>query len=283
MDLVQARAEYAENLRRLGEIRTSALVRAFATVPREEFVGLGPWKILFPNALRAGYRTTDDAPPRHLYQNVHIALDENRRLNNGEPLALARWLDALELKAGDRVLHIGCGVGYYTAIIAEAVTPNGAVVGVEFDAPLAATARDKLARYANVKVVCEDGSSFDAGPMDVIFVNAGTTHPQSIWLDRLRPQGRLLVPLTVEIAGHSAGAGHMLKVTHAECGFTARFVSPVCIFHCAGARTDEANERLRRAYEAGDLDTVRELRREPHSQAKSCWLHTSGFCLSTGA
>jgi protein-L-isoaspartate(D-aspartate) O-methyltransferase len=42
-------------------------------------------------------------------------------------------LDSLDLSPGDRFLHIGCGVGYYTAIAAEAVGPNGSVAGIEID------------------------------------------------------------------------------------------------------------------------------------------------------
>ncbi|HBZ70074.1 MAG TPA: hypothetical protein DEP35_10195, partial [Deltaproteobacteria bacterium] len=50
-------------------------------------------------------------------------------LNNGHPTTLARFLDFLAIRAGDRVLHVGCGVGYYTAIIAEIVGPYGHVDG----------------------------------------------------------------------------------------------------------------------------------------------------------
>jgi protein-L-isoaspartate(D-aspartate) O-methyltransferase len=46
-----------------------------------------------------------------------VALDAAHDINNGQPSALAYWIEALDLKAGDRVYHLGCGVGYYTAII----------------------------------------------------------------------------------------------------------------------------------------------------------------------
>jgi hypothetical protein len=78
-------------------------------------------------------RTRD---PNQLYRDVVVAIDPRRGLNNGQPSGVATWLHFLELQAGGRVLHVGCGLGYYTAIIAAAVAP-GEVIGVELDAALA--------------------------------------------------------------------------------------------------------------------------------------------------
>jgi protein-L-isoaspartate(D-aspartate) O-methyltransferase len=279
-ELARSREEYAQKLRRLSEIKSPGLIRAFATVPREAFLGPGPWRILLPADLASGYRDTPDDDPRHLYENVLVAIDEARRLNNGEPAALARWLDALELASGDRVVHIGCGVGYYTAIAAVAVRPVGSVLGVESDPRLAARARRNLAPYDNAAAVAADGSTFDTGPADAIFVNAGATHPLRPWLDRLREGGRLLVPLTVALSDGSAGVGHMLEVRRTPSGYEARFISPVGIFHCAGARTDEGNDALRRAYQAGGESSVRVLRLDSHRRSRACWLHAPDFCLA---
>lgn len=278
-DLEQVRVQFAESLREAAGIRSAALVRAFATVPRERFVGPGPWKILVPPDLLA-YRETPDADPCHLYANVLVALDPARRLNNGEPAALARWLDALDPAPRERFLHVGCGVGYYTAIVAEAVSGGGTVVGVEVDRDLAERARGNLAPYANAEVRCEDGSGVVGDAFDVIFVNAGATQVQASWIEQLRVRGRLLVPLTVGIPGMEAGLGHMLLVTRHRDGHAARFISPVGVFHCAGARTERGEELLRQAYASGGEDTVRSLRRDTHAPDGQCWLHGSGSCLS---
>jgi len=88
------------------------------------------------------YLTTDD--PRDLYHNVVVALDVAHNINNGQPGALARWINALDLRAGDRAYHLGCGVGYYTAIIAEVVGAGGSVVGSEVHSELAARAYKRL-------------------------------------------------------------------------------------------------------------------------------------------
>jgi len=278
-----ARRVFAEKIRTIAALRSDGLVRALASVPREEFVGPGPWQIVPPSEFGRGYTTTPNADPRHLYDNVLVALDPSRHLNNGEPAALARWLDSLALRAGDRLLHIGCGVGYYTAIAAEAVGPGGNVVGVELDRGLAARARENLRRWQNVTIVSGDGGQRQAGAFDAIFVNAGATEPISWWLEALDVGGRLLLPLTVDYPMESHGAGHMLLIGRHAAGYSARFVSPVGIYHCAGARTAEGNDLLKRAYLKGGHNCVRELRRQEHPHDAQCWLHAPGFCLSRGA
>ena len=280
MDPLDAiRREYAEKIRALAGIRSGALARAFAAVAREAFVGPGPWQILrLPEVTR--YETTPDAAPRRLYDNVLVGLDADRNLNNGEPAALARWLDALELAPGNRFLHVGCGVGYYTAIAAECVGDSGAAVGVELDAELAARARRNLARWAAARVIAGDGGALDFERFDAILVNAGATEVVARWLDALAPGGRLLVPLTVELPIPGVGAGHVLRVVRRARGYDARFVSAVGIFHCAGARTRAGSHRLRDAYTHGDVREVASLRRDPHRADAQCWLHAERFCLS---
>lgn len=277
--LVQARAAFADDIRNKASIKSALLIEGLATVPRENFMGPGPWRILRPVEMANGYQTTADENPRHLYENVLVALDETRRLNNGEPLALLLFLDLLALLPGDRLLHIGCGVGYYTAIAAHAVGPQGSVVAVEIDRELAARAERNLAPYRNVRVVGGDGSNGTFGAFDAIFVNAGCTRPQPGWLDQLAIGGRLLVPLTSALPTPGSGAGYMLLVTRNAAGYDARLTSPVGIFHCEGARTEEESAQLAKALAQGDLQAVRRLRRDAHERAQDCWLHQSGTCL----
>ena len=189
-DLQQARTRFAKEIQQQGHIKSTELIEGLATVPRENFVGPGPWKIM----RGGGYQVTPDDNPRHLYDNVLVALDERRKLNNGEPLALLLFLDSLTLSAGDKFLHIGCGVGYYTAIAAHAVGPSGSVVGVEIDPALAERAVLNLRSYRTVRAVTNNGALDHFGTFDAIFVNAGCTRPQSIWLDQLALGGRLLIP-----------------------------------------------------------------------------------------
>jgi protein-L-isoaspartate O-methyltransferase len=124
----------------------------------------------------------------------------------------------MDLKAGDRVYHLGCGGGYYTAIMAEIVGPGGSVVGIEVHPDLAAHAKENLSCYPNVTVHAADGATFDPGPCDAMLINAGTTHPIPLWLDRLREGGRLVVPLTMGTTP-TLGVGVMTRIIHEHGGF----------------------------------------------------------------
>ena len=279
--LERARREFAEKIRATSALRSNRLVDALASVPREDFLGPGPWQILRLAEAGRRYQLTPDDDPRHLYDNVLVALDATRNLNNGEPAFLLRCLDDLDLSPGDRLLHVGCGVGYYTAVAAVALA-GGTVVGIELDPGLAERARQSLRQWPNVTVVDGDGSQFVSQPFDAIFVNAGSTEPLPTWIEQLLIRGRLLVPMTVDLPTpwSGVGAGHMLLVTRHSRAYSARFTSPVAIFHCAGARTTEGVNLLAQAYLRGGHDRVRSLRRDEHPSSPQCWLHASQFCLS---
>jgi protein-L-isoaspartate(D-aspartate) O-methyltransferase len=269
---------YAEELRAVANLQSEALVRAFAKVPREHFLGPGPWQVRSPGF--EGYWTTKDADPKHLYHNVLVAIDPTRQLNNGHPSFLASLIDRLEVKPVDHVIHVGCGTGYYTAIMAEVVGRDGHVTAIEVDPQLAARARDNLSDFPNVEVIEGDGGEIDAGPADAILVNAGTTHPRPVWLDSLKLGARLLVPLTVTEKDSGSGWGGVLKVTRVDPGFAARFISEVGIFSCAGGRDSQLNQRLKKAFRRGDRECVQSLRRDKHDPTDMCWLHNEIFCLS---
>jgi protein-L-isoaspartate(D-aspartate) O-methyltransferase len=110
----QARQSYADELRFTARVRSLAVVSAFATVPREQFVGQGPWRMKSSMDL-AEYWTTDDDNPSRVYHDVLIALNESRGINNGQPSLWAHLLDRLGLAMGEHVIHLGCGTGYYTS------------------------------------------------------------------------------------------------------------------------------------------------------------------------
>ena len=280
-NLDDVRAQYAAEIRASANLRSDALVRALANVPREHFLGPGPWQILSPG-IDADDRTTTDSDPRQLYRDVLVAIDPSRRLNNGQPSYLAYCIESLELHDGNRVVHVGCGVGYYTAVMAEVVGHSGYVVGIEIDADLASRASENLRYVKHVEVIHGDGGNYDPGPCDAIFVNAGATHPRTIWLDRLRPGGRLIVYLTVAFDDTGTGKGGTLKVVREGSRYSARFLTPVAVFHCIGAaRDDNANRRLLRAMQRGRWGSVQSLRRDAHELNDACWLHGDDFCLST--
>ena len=176
-----ARRSYAEELRFTAHIRSPAVVTAFAAVPRERFVGAGPWRVRSSMDM-AEYWTTEDGDPRAVYHDVLIALDEKRQINNGQPSLWAFLLDQLDVAAGEQALHLGCGTGYYTAVVAELVGPTGKVTAIEIDAGLAEKARAALKPWPQITVSNADGATLSFEPADLIAASAGATHPLSSWL-----------------------------------------------------------------------------------------------------
>ena len=277
-DIAAARRWFAEELRYVSRVRSPLVVDAFAHVPREHFAGAGPWRLLSPMA-RSEYWTTDDANPSHLYHDVLIAIDESRRLNNGQPSLWAFVYDQLDLKPGEHVVHIGIGTGYYTAILAHIVGHEGHVTAVEIDTGLAEQARANLASSSpNVAVLATDGFSFRPDhPADVIVVNAGVTHLSLTWLDALADHGRLLVPLT-----DANWWGAFLLIEHRSGHYAARNVGRVGIIECVGGRDSEAEARLTKALQESQFTPpVKSLRRPPEQPDETCWLAGDGWWLST--
>ena len=292
-NLDDIRHKYAEEIRSLLKRRFNidlqeAMVAAFARVPREHFLGPGPWLIRSPKTnrwqpftcwLNKGNRTINwsAVDPKYLYRHdAIVVIDPDRGLNNGQPSGLASWIHFLELRKGDRVLHIGCGVGYYTAILAEVVGPTGHVIGIEIDPGLATRARENLVYLDQVEVLQGDGGEYAPGPTDAIFVNAGVTHPAPVWLDSLRMGGPMILLLTTE-----NGTGGVLRVKRETQGYAARFIFTASVFHCVGGRNGALSQRLHDGFTQGAWKSVRSLRREPHEETESCWLHGNGFCIST--
>lgn len=276
-----ARQWFAEELRHTAGVRSPAVIRAFATVPREHFAGPGPWRILSPMRL-AEYWTTDSADPRHLYHDVLVAIDEARRLNNGQPSLWAALYDCLALDAGSHVVHVGIGAGYYSAVLAEIVGRAGHVTAVEIDPSLAEQARENLSlAWPQVTVAEADGFAFRPDrPADALVVNAGVSHLSPAWLDALAAEGgRLLVPLT-----DATWRGGFFLITR-QGGATrrhpARYVSATGIIPCVGGRDPRAEKRLAAALAGSDFAAVRSLRRAPEKPDATCWLAGDGWWLST--
>src|SRR5258705_196282 len=85
---------------------------------------------------RRNYRTPEKSP-RRLYQNVLVSIDARKGINNGSPSLWAFLFDQLDLKPGERVLQVGAGTGYYTAVLATLVRRRGRVDAIEFEKRLA--------------------------------------------------------------------------------------------------------------------------------------------------
>lgn len=280
--LEQHRRFFAEEIEALCGLRTAALVEAFATVPRERFLPPGPWTIRSETDYFTGIpRQTSDADPRRVYHNIAVAIDAGRQLFNGAPSLLGSFIDHLAIQPGDRVLHIGCGPGYYTALMASCTGPEGRVVAIDVDGTLADRARQNLASSAHVDVRAGDGTSVGHESFDAILVNAGVTHPHEGWLDALEPGGRMILPLTATMPSMGPiGKGPLFLLTRRDDEFDVRFVTVVAIYSAVGLRDAGMNERLGKALMRGQFPVIKRLRRDQHDESPGCWLHASAFCFS---
>jgi len=267
-----ARRTFAEELCRINHIASPAILAAFSTVPRERFVGPGPWMIQ-----TSGAETfTEWADPRAVYQDALIVLDATKRLNNGQPSLWAVHLSLLGIRPGDQVLHLGCGTGYYSAILAELVGALGHVVAVEIDEVLADRARIALEPWPQVTVLHADGACGPFDPADVVVASAGATHPLPAWLATLKDDGKLLFPLTP-----TRGSGAMAYISRKDQNvFAAMLCGSVFFVDFEGARDPVISDELGRALKRDHGSSVRSLRCDAHEKDDSCWLHGDGWCFS---
>jgi len=279
------RAAYAKQILAAAWIMDNArLEAALSATRREDFLGAGPWWIL----RRFGdYVTTPDADPVYLYTDDLVGILPERRLNNGQPSLHAHLIHQAAPAAGDHVVHVGTGTGYYTAILAHLVGPSGRVTGIEYEPELAARAKTNFASRPNVEIVEGDGTMVSFDQADVIYVNAGCTRPAESWLDRLADGGRLILPMTSD-RGFRATApermareGAVFRIERRGQDYLAYWISPVAIFPCAGSR-DEASERvLAEAFAKGGLQKVTRLYRDQEIPDERCWLRGPRWCLAT--
>lgn len=277
------RAAYAKQILAAARVDNARLDGAFSATRREDFLGPGPWPIL---RWFRDYVPTPDTDPVYLYADNLIGILPERRINNGQPSLHAHLIHHASPAAGERVVHIGTGTGYYTAILAHLAGPSGRVTGIEYDSELAAKAKANLAPYPNVEVVEGDGALVSFDEADVIYVNAGCTEPAASWLDRLADGGRLILPMTSDQGfGASspermASAGAVFRIERRGMDYFATWISPVAIFPCAGSRDEVSERALAEAFAKGGWQQVTRLYRDQEIPEERCWLRGSGWCLA---
>lgn len=250
LDIV--RRAYAKQVMAAAGIEDQRVEAAYAAVRREHFLGPGPWQIV---RWFRGYVPTPSDDPVYLYTDSLVGIVPDRNLNNGEPSLHARLISSAAPQLGEQVVHIGVGLGYYTAIMAELVGSGGAVTAIEFDPGLAARAAANFAQWPNVRVLAGDGAQMPFDPADVIYVNAGATHPARSWLDGLKMGGRLILPLTTDKGFQSGERGEIrrrgavFRIERRGSDFFAQWLSGVAIFPCEGARDSACEAALAAAFE----------------------------------
>jgi protein-L-isoaspartate(D-aspartate) O-methyltransferase len=166
-DTVAARRMMVDGQIRTADVTDLDLIGAMLAVPRERFV---------PAALA-----------ELAYCDGDIALGGGRALL--KPMVLAKLIQAARVKGGDRVLDVGCGTGYSSAVLARL---GATVVALEQDEALARQAKDALAG-AGVTVVTGPLTAGwpAAAPYDVILLEGATEVIPEALGRQLKPDGRL--------------------------------------------------------------------------------------------
>jgi protein-L-isoaspartate(D-aspartate) O-methyltransferase len=179
-------------------------------------------------------------------------------------------------------MHVGCGLGYYSALIGHTVGPSGRVLALDVDEDLARDARARLTAYPWIDVRHGNGTEPIDGQLDAILINAGVTHPLESWLDALVDGGRLVMPLTASMPQMGPiGKGYMLLMTRRpDRDFDVRLVTMVAIYSAIGIRDDALNATLGKALMRSPFPPRgMRLRRDPHDAGETCWFHGPSFCF----
>jgi len=277
-ELEVIRRAYAKQILAACGVSNRRIEAAFASVKREDFLGRGPWQVV---RWGRGYVPTPSRNPVYLYDDVVVAIIPERQLNNGQPSLHAALIASAGPRLGEHVVHVGAGVGYYTAVLHRLVGRRGRVTAIEFDAGLAARLAANFAGVGNISVMQCDGARVPFGSADIIYVNAGATKPAEIWLDRLAEGGRLILPLTAnKFPAGDVRQGAVFRIERQGSDFLARRISGVGIFPCEGMRDAESEAALAAAFEKGRVHEVTRLYRRDDVPDENCWLRGTGWSLA---
>ena len=173
-DLTAARQLMVESQLRTRGISDPRVLDAMLHVPRDQFV---------PAAYRA-----------QAYEDHPLPIGDSQTIS--QPYIVAVMLESLQLHPSDRVLEVGTGSGYATALLAELVAE---VFSIERHSALAENAREVFTSlgYKNVQVFTGDGSLGlpASAPFDAILVSAAAAGLPPALIAQLSESGRMIIPV----------------------------------------------------------------------------------------
>src|SRR5467141_4931443 len=176
VDFAAERVRMVDRLVRSGYLKDAAVRAAFLAVPREAFV-----------------RPEDRAAA---CEDVPLPIGSGQTIS--APSMIAIMLEEARLEPSERMLEIGTGSGYHSALVAHIVGPRN-VVSIERHSELAAWGQSNLrqAGFAEVTVVVGDGSlgHRQAAPYDCILATAGAPRIPEAWPAQLTSRGRIVAPI----------------------------------------------------------------------------------------
>ena len=183
-------------------IKNQEVIRAFLKVPRHLFV--------------------EEALRERAYGDYPLPIGLNQTIS--QPYMVALMCELLELKGDEKVLEIGTGSGYETAILAELVERVFSIERIDYLIQNARTVLDKL-RYNNVVTKVADGTYGwrEESPFDGIVVTAASPQIPKKLLDQLAVKRHLVIPKG------DAFSQTLFKITKAEKGFHTKSITG-CVF-----------------------------------------------------
>jgi protein-L-isoaspartate(D-aspartate) O-methyltransferase len=241
--IVAARNAMVDDLVARRIVQTPAVERAFRSVPRHAFV---PEPFTLPvDPLFTELVETDD--PTRVYIDNLVVVKREKSINCGTPSVVAAQIELLAPTESMRVLHVGTGSGYYTAILAELAGERGTVLGVEYEPDLVDMSARFLARagYTNVTVREGDGALGvpEAAPFDRILVSAGAGDIAPAWVSQLGDDGRLVLPFCHRsVLGPSITSGVILAIHKVDNCLSGRLHGPVVFVAMQGALTPASDD-----------------------------------------
>ena len=173
MNYERARLRMMEEQIRARGIRDPGVLAAMSKVPRHLFV--------------------DEALGDHAYQDKALPIGEKQTIS--QPYMVAAMTEALELRPGDRVLEVGTGSGYQTAVLAELTETVFSIERIGLFAQRARRLLESLGYY-NVLIQAGDGTIGwnEHAPFDAVVVTAGAPQVPRPLLEQLKNGGRLVLP-----------------------------------------------------------------------------------------
>lgn len=169
-----------DNLIKEGWLKTSEISKAFFKIKRVDFL---------PENLKS-LAELNEALPIGWGQTI------------SQPLVVAFMLELLQPKKGEKILDIGSGSGWTSALLAEIVGEKGKVIAIEIIPELKEFGEKNVSKYnfvekGTVKFICGDGSQGlkEEAPFDKILVSASAEKLEPAWKEQLKIGGRIVVPI----------------------------------------------------------------------------------------
>ena len=188
-----SRERMVKKLQEHYHIRDERVLDAMFRVPRHFFV---------PEALKA-----------QAYKDNALPISSNQTIS--QPFIVAKMTELLEITPDAKILEIGAGSGYQTAILALLARK---VFAIERLPQLAQQAQERIRKFGfeNVTLSCADGTNGweDYAPYDGILVAAGSPEVPEPLVRQLKIGGRLVIPI-----GKNQKSQHLIRITRTERNF----------------------------------------------------------------